>query len=719
MFVRSANPIWYLPDLIGQPLNDQYYAFFLTNTMPYLPQNVYQDPQGLTVWPGDIVQFLPNGTLPDNLYFDPDLVYRIEIRMGNLQTDPLIYEINNYVPTGGGGGGGGGISSGFGTNQADNPNFAEVSFTPTSTSAGLASLTITMAGTYSIAPGWFLDLTGAGTITLTQLIIPANQNQVNDPPFALQISSTGWTSVILRQRFNHNGGIWTGGAISMSLTATAINVPELITLSYVPNVPGLAVQVAQELVNTGNYQVVQGAVNLPLSVNNAPSPIAYVDMEIILPPTGIVDITAFQVVGQSAQLLVSPALPANIPPYQQQSEERGIDQLFHIYRDELLQRSLGSLLVGWNFPLNPFQFTTTTVTPIVPQTSYVADQTILYQPAASQIQTGANPNASERFNFFVQAVAGATTTQFALIQYIDPTTILPYWSYILSSLARVRIFTSHNTQVRLKARLIWRTTLPPTLTAFEPIASLTVGLDPTFAAGWTPIIPLNDPAYILPNAYENGNTTLPYASYPAFNFEQFQLPDASTDTMTLAIVLYTLDNMNSTATTQDSIAFDKVSLIPSSFAADAAPQTFDESLRECQFYYEKSYGAGVLPGSITASGCKQNIQNYFLPGASLMAKPGIFELQYDTVKRAPAVITTYSPTAVTAGLVLINNWSNGASVGIANVALAGNWNAAAFNEDGTIYEPASNTTLLTSGGAPISPQVEMLYQYTADARMGV
>src|SRR5690349_13904241 len=97
-FVRAANPIWWLPDLTGAPLNDEYYAFFLTNTLPYIPQNVYRDNQGQTVWTGDVVQFHVNGTLPDNLYFDDSLTYRIEVRHGNTQLDPLIYEINNFVP---------------------------------------------------------------------------------------------------------------------------------------------------------------------------------------------------------------------------------------------------------------------------------------------------------------------------------------------------------------------------------------------------------------------------------------------------------------------------------------------------------------------------------------------------------------------------------------------------------------------------------------------
>ena len=82
MFIRAPNPIWYMTDLTGLPLNDTYYAFFLTNTIPYIPQAVYQDPNGISPWANPL-EFQPSGTLPNNLYFNPNLVYRIEIRQGH------------------------------------------------------------------------------------------------------------------------------------------------------------------------------------------------------------------------------------------------------------------------------------------------------------------------------------------------------------------------------------------------------------------------------------------------------------------------------------------------------------------------------------------------------------------------------------------------------------------------------------------------------------
>src|SRR6266567_7060659 len=96
-FIRAANPIWHFVDLLGFSLNDSYYISFLSNTFPYLPQPVYQDNQGLVPWANPL-EFLANGTLPQNLYFDDTLVYRLEVREGPTQSDQLIYLIPDFIP---------------------------------------------------------------------------------------------------------------------------------------------------------------------------------------------------------------------------------------------------------------------------------------------------------------------------------------------------------------------------------------------------------------------------------------------------------------------------------------------------------------------------------------------------------------------------------------------------------------------------------------------
>lgn len=696
MFVRAPNPIWYLPDLTGNPLNDEYFAFFLTNTLPYLPQNVYRDNQGQTVWTNDVVQFLPNGTLPDNLYFDPNLVYRIEIRHGDSQTDQLIYEINDFVPDN---------SSTiivddssilFAENLISNNNFSQVNFTNTIASSE-PILTITSPGTYNIAPGWQLVLTGSGSTTITQKIYSGAgvNNQPNSPNYALEIANAGWSTAVLQQQFNNNGAIFGGGAVSMAALVRGVSGDVTLSMSYVPsNLPGNSTIVVQPtVVHTGSYVVLSGTTNLKISNNSDLSSSAFVDMVINLPTTGTLDITDVQFVGQSAAIpgfAPETPIPTVTPQLQQQTEERNIDHLFHYYANDLLLKPKKSLLAGWNFPLNPYQFVTTTITTAATQVIYVADQTILRQEAGSQLQTGKNA-VGQRGNFVVKVVTAATTTRFALIQYIDPKTIAPYWSYLLSSLARARIVTVHNTKVRLKVRLIYRASLPSTIGATEPISAWPANSDPTFSAGWTALSPLNDPAYVLPNAYDTGATT---NAYPAFEFNSFQLPDSTNANMTLGIVVYTMDNLDSTSGSEDSIEFDQVSLVPGQFASDALPQTFNESLADCQFYYRKSYPQGVLPGATTFLGASTAISTTTY-GAGI----SFYTERFPAMRAAPSTAVTYSPQTGTIAKLFEVNTVSDKDTATVNIG-----------DDGFMVQTAT-------GIAQANDTLQ--WQYIADARLGV
>ena len=104
--VRGVNPIWFEVDLTGHPFDDNFYLYVLQNTIPYLPATVYHDVDLSIPWTNPI-EFLANGTLPIDIFFDPTMVYRLEFRQ-NLglsppsQADPLIYEVDNYSPGSGG-----------------------------------------------------------------------------------------------------------------------------------------------------------------------------------------------------------------------------------------------------------------------------------------------------------------------------------------------------------------------------------------------------------------------------------------------------------------------------------------------------------------------------------------------------------------------------------------------------------------------------------------
>jgi hypothetical protein len=696
MFVRAPNPIWSFVDLTGLELNDLYYAFFLENTFPYLPQPVYQDPAGTIPWP-DPLQLLANGTLPDNLYFNPALVYRIEIRMGPTQDDLLIYEINNFVPPGGSSPTPDILLSS--DNQVSNSQFAFVNFTN--------PLTITTAGTYNIAPDWFLVLTGTGAVsaTITQVnTISGSQGIIGNPPYAIEFDLSGWSSAILYQQFNMNGALFAStatqsGAVTMSVTAESNDgVAWPLTLEYVPNV-GAPQVVATGTATPGFYSVTAGAITLPPSSNTDISNDANVQMQIILPPKGDIIISNIQMIGENTPITL---------PFQQETIEQQQNALFHYYSNSIIIQPKDSILTGWNFSLNPFQFQTVTGTAIGATSFYIADQTILVQQNLATVSIISGQSGPQS-NQALSLQANATSNIFALIQYIDPSTIRPYWGDNLSSLVRASIVSTVGTNIRFKMRLIYRTTLPATIGVSEPILSWS-GVDPVFSAGWTAIAPPNDPIYTL------GSST-----FEDFSFNTIPIPISSNTNMTLGIVIYTLDNMVLTGSPIDTILFEKISLVPNDFAIDTNPMTWDESLRRCQFYYEKSHPNNILPGSSSQPNQLQALQFFNLISTNIVPYPTPFGFQFNTVKRAvPSTVNLYSPAVGTAGNVDINVFINGTLSLNTQQGVSPNWTLSQKGTKGVNYIPVPGATLtpIAFTGTP-NVSADILFQFIADSRLGV
>lgn len=727
-FIRAANPIWFFVDLVGQPLNDTYYFSVLSNTFPYLPQFVFQDNQGINVW-SDPIQFLPNGTLPDNIFWPDNEIWRLEIRQGQTQADPLIYIINNFDP---GNSGSSPVDTNGGTmdNQISNPQFAFVNFpiTITTPSSTTPTLTLTTAGTYHIAPGWDLILAGTGSCVVTQLIFTGQENlyqpsvptQPNSaPPYALRINTSGgWSSVILQQQFNGVGAIWYNNFVSASMFARSEDsIPHPISINYVPNTGGGAAPIpiisSVPLVTTSAFDIIQGIVPLNSSANSTLNNAAYVDIQIVLPIIGIVDISDVQIMGQTS------LLPNNFAVTPEEPLERQTDHLFHYYANELIIKPKNSILVGWNFSINPWQFNVLGATPIsvTAQCSYITDQTILYQNAASQVtffQNVGNSSGTPYNDLAIQAVAAAADTRIALIQYVDPNSVMDYWNAIVSSLARAYIVlgAGNSTKVRLKMRLIWRANLPSTIGVAEPILTWTANTDPVFSAGWTAIAPINDPAYILPSTLL-ANNEIPYMA-----FDQFQLPAQATLAQTLGIVVYTMDQMSSVAAHLDTIIFDKISLVPNAFAVDTHPQTFDQCLRECQFYYEKSYPYGIpVNASATNAGAQSAAMRIAITDdASLVLSS--FSFQFKQTKRAVPVLSFWSPSSTSSGLIQYGILKNGVFNPAAANITSTTWSAASLTASGAYMLCQDTTTTRAVAPASIGNEGIIVYQYEAKARLG-
>lgn len=688
-FVRSFNPIWNFRDLTGQAVDDTYYAFFLQNEIPYLPQAVYHTPSG-TPW-NNPIQLTAAGTLPVDVYFDQNLEYRIAIRQGDDESDPLIWLIENYKPNGGGGDTP--ITSGALTsdNQMTNPQFAQISFEPS-----IVITNQTNPDPIEVAPGWTLVLTGTGSATITREALVSTDAIPTNAPYALRLNLTGWVSsggaAYLRQRFDESGNLWAEKHVSTSLTAKVDGSNAFISVTMVDsNGTALGTLLPSNTQIDADYTEFTNSVLFPAASNTDVPPAAWVEYRVNFLGTMDIFLTSLQVVSSSDDIPFT---------YEQETIQRQADHTFHFYQDELIIKPKDTILTAWNFALNPFQFVDRASAPTASAAQYIADQTIIWQETgAAVIQTGSTTVANRRVLELKANTAASSDNKFALIQYIDPTTIRPYWSYFVSSLVRARLVTENATTVRFKMRLIYRSDAPPTIGAAEPFTGFdaTTG-DPNLAADWFALAPKNDPIYTLPNA--NDPETASGNAFPSFSFDEFALPNADAAAMTLGIAIYTLDDMNNSSP-EDSILVESISLVPNRFAVQVNPKTFDQVLQECQYYYQKSFPVGTVPA-----------QNAGLEGASYgiqfetsnTANAGGPIINFPTVMRATPTITLYNPSAASAQIRDPNagtNWTNSVSTraGVHLVSERG------FSTSGT--------SPLISGAGDFSA-----VHWTADAKLG-
>lgn len=322
-FVRSFDPIWFNVDLQANAFDDTFYLWTLQNTIPYLPQAVYHDPLGQVPWT-DPIQFLANGTLPVDIYWDPNLVYRLEFRQNvngltPSQNDVLIYEVDNYEP---GTGSVTPVGSGAITdNQITNPQFSLISF---SDPLVLTTVVMTPSTPIHIGPGWDLILSGTGNVTISREEMSSTQTNVTNAPYAIRIQLAAWTDPpILRQRFNENGMNWSGLNVSSSITAKGTAGAQ-ISARLVDSMGQTLVNVLNSVaLSAGSFNEFKdfGLVPIPPTNTDTP-PNAWIDYQLLMPTAGDFYFTSFQLIASGIDI----AAPFS---YEQDTINRQIDHTYN------------------------------------------------------------------------------------------------------------------------------------------------------------------------------------------------------------------------------------------------------------------------------------------------------------------------------------------------------------------------------------------------------
>lgn len=703
-FVRGINPVWSFVDLNGLQFDDTFYMYVLENQIPYIPATVYHDDSGILPWTNPI-QFLANGTLPIDIFWNDSVVYRLEFRqnLGLLppsQNDPLIYLVENYIPTGSV------VTStsvsGSATeNQITNGQFSLVNFV-----SPLVLTNVTNPPSIEIAPGWFLDLVGTGSVTIQQVPLNSGLNNPTNAPYALNINlNGGWTSLpVLRQRFYQNGMNWANKYLSTSFTGLiSTGGAQVLIRLEASNGATLAV-LSTSFLTTSFAQYNNFAFIAPY-VNNDIPPDAYLDYSVYLPTTGNIFLTSFQLIASDTM--------GNID-YEQDTINRQIDHTFHYYKPKLEYKPIPSYLVGWDFPLNPAQasgytFTSSSFNIGANKSQYTWDQTLVFQT----VNQGVSVLRSAEGAF---AITAAQTGQFAVIQYLDQ----PLATQILNDEISVNVAAQAIVAGSRGTVSLWYTTdtnLPNAAAGTNN--SLVTALDANGHATCANGTWFEVPRGNLGNAQftlQEGTNSVPFYDY---NFSGWNLAD---ETVANSATYFAIVIGFSQVTATDYIDIYSVGLCSGAIATRPAPKTQDQALRDCERYYEKSYDLRVLPETVTDVNALCKAQQGSVPTvgtANTSLQISSFDFEYRTLKRvSDPTLFVYSPVTGTVANVAGSNRGNTTPV-VGDIPIT-SWtvtngskssNCKAIQTNLFLTTPAINIT--TAGLCFIT------FHYVLDARLGI
>lgn len=694
--VRGFNPIWVFVDLQGNILDDRYYMFVLDNEFPYLPVEVYHAPDLTNPWTNPI-QFLSNGTLPVDIYFTPGEFYRLEIRKGDTQADPLIYVINNYQAAPDGSTPIDTIANTT-TNQITNPQFALINFPNTYT------LGLTNPDPIEFAPGWFFEAAGTGSVTFERNAFNNTGANPTNAPYAIHITSSGWTdgSVFIRQRFQQNGMLWANKIVSCSITGRIQGASQEIVALLVASNGSQIAQVFRQTIGSSLTEYKDISQQLPPPTNPNIPPNAYIDFKISLPSNINITLTSLQLLVQDLPIVQS---------YEQDSINRQIDHTFNYYKQPLSDKEINSLLIGWDFPLNPSQEKGTVAT-INTVADYVWDQTI------AKSRTSTVTTARNAFSAGFQTINSGANEVYYIMQYLVLDDAKKTLATELSvNINAYKLTGSGTTDVTVRVYLFQGT--PSATLPVLPLEIGTLNADGTFTLTQTlwhevPRSNLGEARGILPvvsNNLQVGNTQdLKFSGWDS--------------TTTTSIDKFAIIVTFSTPSPSTTVITDSISVVPGSIPTRPSPISYSETLRKCEYFWEKSYLYQDLPGTPTNRGARFATNN-LVGSDNLYLKS--FQLVYNQEKLYNnPIITFYSPAFSTPGYVQAAILRDGLfpapSVGNNpdNYEVIPNWDITTYKGSKSVFCLCTDTSTLRANllTAFSGDEGAILYHYTIDSRPG-
>lgn len=582
-------------------------------------------------------------------------------------------------------------------NQIENSQFVETFLPYTLTNTFSVSGTGTVT---SIAPDWSLVTNGTGDVIVTQLPL-SDIAMPSGAPFAIQISSTGITSLKLRQQISQsprmfgNGSSSTfiyGSLVAKSFTGAAI----AITMDYVASNGYTANLVTGSTSADGNFNTLANLNATTINSTNTNTPLTpgYVNIDITIPTGTNVGITSVQVASVNAVNATTAYIPQSVP--------RQIDHLFHYYKSLLAYKPIPSYLVGWDFPLNPSQFGTTGSTGAIGsnKSAYAWDQTILF----SSVTNGLTYARAGGDTALALQVTPANNTSWAMIQYLPVTQARELLTQRMAVALRGYSSTgSVNGTVSL-----WYTrdaNLPSVIagTNNSLVTSIAAGV-PTCGNGTWVQVPR-----LLGNAIFSMTGTL-----TDYSFKGWEEPLSTSTVQFIAIVVA----FDTTLTTQD-IVLDYVSLMQGDIATRPAPKTKAQVLAECQYYYEKSYAPTVNPGTAIAGGCLYANQKAITNGGNTEIQITGFGFEFQTAARVSnPTIVLWSPVTANTSANVYGQTRTSTDTGAADIPST-NWTEIQKSATGVSFNSNNYATTLVPCAGTAFQNAWIFYHFTKDARLGI
>lgn len=592
-------------------------------------------------------------------------------------------------------------------NQISNPQFTNVFISEDIETVYTVSSAVDEV--FSFAPNWDFVISGTGTVTVERIAIPGNDNIPTNPPYVIDINvSTGITECLLRQRFSNNSGLWastdnqdiflSGTFIARSETVGSVGVQ----MFYIESSGGLPILIVDASVTNSSFTVLTGSTQdpIPASNNTDVGENAYIDIYLSFTAGSEIRISSIQVVPTIGESI-------NIVSYDQNSSRREEALQGDYYLPRLVRKRINSYLVGWDFPVNPFQLGSSGN--IATTAAYITDQTIALRGSSGNVSF-----SRDGITNGLKFTTAGTNDAFYILQYLEGGQVQD----MLGSRLSVNVFGYQSTGDAATLRVyLFRgsssATIPTLPTSIGTVDSS--GVFTLTASDWSAFDRSGLPT-AQATLHQNSLNTDINDSANDLGFSGWEIIDSGdiADTDKFAIVV-TISYSDASSV----IKINSISVVPGDLPCRPSIKSSDETLRQCEYYYEKSYANEDPAGTSTTNNTLINNMQIPLSGGTLQLFGRPFDIILRTIKRISGNLSIYSPDGTTDSVLAIFKTGTGVDIST-NSSFSTHFSVESTSVKSILIATTGGSLASTGGAINWNNQYGYIqYHYVLDSRLGI